>query len=119
MNIKFCSVCKDSSKVYDARSRCSINCVHRNLSVASVIISVAYFSLFSLYFPNFFFAFFRKTGHWLEYLCIKPSHFLVGEWEVVLSKVKSSGFHLCPTTTFYFGLFFLLRNASFQDILDA
>lgn len=110
---------KESGKVYDACSRCSMNCVHRNLLVASVIVSVVCFSLFSLYFPSFFLAFFGKAGHWLEYLCIKPSHLLVGEMEVVLSKAKSSGFHLCPTTAFCFGLFFLLQNASFHGILDA
>lgn len=97
---------KELSKVYDACSRCLINCVHRNLLVASVIVSVVCFSLFSLCFPSFFLAFFGKAGHWLEYLYIKPSHLLVGEMEVVLSKAKSLGFHLCPTTAFFFWFVF-------------
>lgn len=112
MNVKFCNVYNESSKVYVA---------HLYILVSSCCFCDCWFCclfyLISLRFPSFSLAFFGKTGHWLKCLTIKPPYFLVGEWEFVSSKVKSSGFHLFLTVPFF--VLFLLWNSSFQVILDA
>lgn len=53
-NFKFYDVYKESSKVYVAHNRCSINCVctHLSVAVASVnFVSAACFTLFSHFSP--------------------------------------------------------------------